>query len=524
MKAVAARVVLAAAMAAAFVAAVPGPAAACSCGIGDPALMLTHADAAFVGVLAGPPAVSGDFEGDWPFEVEQWVKGGGDPTIDVRSPLDGAACGFEITRGARVGVLLYEHEGRLTGGLCSTIDADVLTVAAQPPGPLDGEGPIALLVGGTIGPYRLVALDAQGRYLARAEGDQPVYQLSVCPGSRHVAELVGNATLAVRDLTTFEILWERTLPGPDRWYSTIQCRDEGGGEVVALGSDLGGQALDGAAVSATRDGVRVLAEGRWHEGRLAGTSAVVITGPGRLGVDHVDLVTGAATTLFSLAVDEGFGDIGNLVVSPDGRRAAFRAATYQEDAGTSALHVVVLATGEIISHPGAGAALWLDDDTLLDDTGSQLKVLYTVDGGGIAQAGTRQWDFEPRAASGTTVYGTHRHGGVIRTAERDGDTVATLRVLPSVAVHALAAPAGAPTPQPAAAPEPEPAAPTTSAPATTVVTTATQPPAPTTTTVPLAAPEAGNGGAAPLLALAALGGVVALGGLAWLRRRRSATG
>ncbi len=522
MRDVAARLVLVAALAAAFVATVPGPAAACSCGMGDPAQMLALADAAFIGALVGSPVEIGDFDGDWPFEVERWVKGGSDPTIDVRSPLDGAACGFEITRGARIGVLLYEHEGRLTGGLCSTLDADVLQAAATPLGPVDGEGPIALLVGGTIGPYRLVALDAQGRDLARAEGTEPVYQLSVCPGARHVAELVSNATLAVRDLTTFEVLWQRPLPGPDHWYSTIECRDEDGSEVVALGSDLGGLGLEGLAVSATRDGDRVLAEGPWHEGRLAGSSAVVITGPGRLGVDRVDLATGAATTLFTLGVDEGFGDIGNLVVSPDGRRAAFRAATYHEDAGTSTLHVVDLATGELASHPGGGVALWLDDDTLLDDTGSQLKVLYSLDGAGIAQAGTRQWDFEPRAASGSTVYGTQRHGGVIKAAERDGGTVSTLRVLPSIAVHALVAPAGAPFPQPVATPEPEPPAATTT-PTTTSSTTA--PAASSTPTAPpVAAPGSQGGGAAPFIALAALGGVVALGGLVWLWRRRSTKG
>ncbi len=53
MNAIAARLLVALALAAAVVLAVPGP-AACSCGIGDPALMLEHADAALVGRWSGP--------------------------------------------------------------------------------------------------------------------------------------------------------------------------------------------------------------------------------------------------------------------------------------------------------------------------------------------------------------------------------------------------------------------------------------------------------------------------------------
>ncbi len=522
MSAAAARLLLAAVVAAAVVLAVPRPAGACSCAIDDPARMLADADAAFVGALAGRPVETGDFEGDWPFEVEQWVKGGGGTEVDVRSPLDGAACGFEVTRGARVGVLLWERDGLLTGGLCTTIDADVLVAAAVPPGPFDGEGPIALLVAGGAGPYRLVALDAQGRDLARAEGDEPVYQLSVCPGSRYAAELVGQRTLGVRDLATFELTWRHALPGTERWYSAIECRADDGDEVVVLGADQTGQQSVGTVLLVTPDGARELASGPWHEGAFAGDVAVVVTGPERRGLAKVDLQTGESTPLFELAVEEGFGSVGHPAVSPDGTRVAFQAETYRDGIGAAMLHVVDLATGAIVSHPGAGVARWLDDDTLIDDTGSQLKVLYAVEGGEITQIGTRQWDFEPRAVSGSTVYGTRRFGGVIRSAARDGEDTVTLRVLPSTAVYAMAAPVGAPSPQPvvvaAPDPEPEPERPTTTSTRATTSTTATA------TTPPLAAPDSDDSDGPPWLVLAAISGAAALGGLVWIRRRRSATG
>ena len=171
--------VLLAALAAALVLA--GEALACSCLVGDPRDMLERSAGAFSGTLV-ERVVEGE-EALHTFSVDHAVKGSLGSTVQVKSHRDGATCGLEIALGQRVGLFLDREGETWTSTLCQQIDPDELLAAAAPLPAPTGSGPVAVLVGGSFGDVRTVALDDRGRVLAYGAGDGDVLALSVCPGS-----------------------------------------------------------------------------------------------------------------------------------------------------------------------------------------------------------------------------------------------------------------------------------------------------------------------------------------------------
>ena len=99
---------------------------ACSCAQTNPAQALSHAAAAFVGVVAaiddpsiGPVVSTGD-PLQYTFAVEQTLKGELAERILVFSAREGASCGQEFALAQRWRVYAYVDEGgRLGSGLCS---------------------------------------------------------------------------------------------------------------------------------------------------------------------------------------------------------------------------------------------------------------------------------------------------------------------------------------------------------------------------------------------------------------------
>lgn len=211
------------------------PASACSCAALEPAEDLARFDIAFVGRLVERPASGGSYEENaaYTFEVETWVKGGSGAEIIVFSPNQGSACGFETPIGERVGVLARVENGKAMGGLCTTVDADLL-LAGDRPLVIDGAGPPAFLVTGRDGAARLMLLDASGGLLATVgEDDESLNGFSLCPGSESLVELV-NDDLVVRTTAGLEEVRRVDLDDlPSRvGVSVISCRDERGEKVL----------------------------------------------------------------------------------------------------------------------------------------------------------------------------------------------------------------------------------------------------------------------------------------------------
>lgn len=229
------------------------PAQACSCAPLDPRSALPGADAAFVGALVSEKrGLLGPGSTTFTFRVEQTVKGSLGDEVDVQSSSNGASCGLEVVRGQRIGLLLYRDGGNWMSNLCWQADPDALLRAAGPLPVPDGSGPIRFAVGGKFGGIRLLALDKKGRTLGYGAGEGTVLRLSVCPGSRRMAEMVRGdgpdfpPRIAVRDVRTLDVLRETLLdrsamrgitkaPGID--ISAILCRDRFAQEVLAIATD-----------------------------------------------------------------------------------------------------------------------------------------------------------------------------------------------------------------------------------------------------------------------------------------------
>jgi len=107
------------AAAAALFAALPADALACSClPWGNPKEELAKAKGAFVGVYLGRRPMKSPGAAIYRFRVERRLKGSFGRTIDVVSAVDSAACGLQVVKRQRVGLLLHRVDGRWHSSLC----------------------------------------------------------------------------------------------------------------------------------------------------------------------------------------------------------------------------------------------------------------------------------------------------------------------------------------------------------------------------------------------------------------------
>jgi hypothetical protein len=211
-------------LAVALVAGPAGVARACSCAPQDPRKQLDRSAAAFVGTFLHreekePPEPGQPIDSGRPmiytFRVDEEIKEELGDTVEVISAAEGPSCGLEVTEGQQIGLFLDSIKGEWHASLCDQIDPDELREAAQPLPEPDGEGPIALLAGASMGDVRTVALDNQGRTLAYGEGDGVAVAIAVCPGSLRAVELVFRwprpMMVAVRNLRTMRVVRETRL-------------------------------------------------------------------------------------------------------------------------------------------------------------------------------------------------------------------------------------------------------------------------------------------------------------------------
>ena len=178
---------------------------------------LAEYPAAFVGTFISKTSLS-DFEAVYTFEVEQWVKGdfGGDHR--GRAHAQGSACGYEFSPGERMASFLDFSDGAPAGGLCHTVDPDVLLQASQPV-IFNGTGPPHLLVAGPFTEGTHLVLDADGGLLlplGEPPGESDMLDrprsFSLCPGGELLVE-EWSWRLDIRDLATLEIVSTVDLHG-----------------------------------------------------------------------------------------------------------------------------------------------------------------------------------------------------------------------------------------------------------------------------------------------------------------------
>ena len=335
---------------------------ACSCAPQPAREGLRAADAALVGVVTArrvaPIGEDGILSSGDPAEVdlrvERAFKGVLGEQVTVHTVASGATCGLEVRVGQRVGLFLQRRtEGGWTSSLCSIVDPAELAQAAQALPRPNGRGPVRFLLGGGFGGPTVVALDAQGRTLAYGAGRGTRTDFEVCPGGRRAVETAwidGRRTLYVRDLRSMLVRYRVTIKGEPLAAS---CRTPNAHGIVALVAQPGSGGERSSRLVALSDrGTRVLHRGSADEGSIEGRYAWLASGTSARTMTRVDLRTGRARRIVSLAALSG------LVASPDGRRAAFR--------GAYGRLCVASGVGAITARPEASSLLtWADSASLV---------------------------------------------------------------------------------------------------------------------------------------------------------------
>ena len=170
------------------------------------------------------------------FQVDEEFKGDLGDTVVIRTPGTGAQCGLGGGVGSRMALFANEEEDHLTSSLGLQVSDSIMREVTSPfPAP-DGRGDARLVIGGSFGETRVLALDRAGRILGYGYGEGDVQELSICPGARVAIESVagpGGQFLAIRRLSDLEVIREVHLP--EGFVEEIECtRRDGEKSLVAL--------------------------------------------------------------------------------------------------------------------------------------------------------------------------------------------------------------------------------------------------------------------------------------------------
>ncbi len=385
------------------------PARACSRVPPDPWSYLERADGAFVGRLVSRRE-SGQGRAVLVFSVERALKGKIGDTVEVETVSSGAACGIETSVGRRIGLFLMREGGKWFGHLCWQVEPEDLLAAAALPAP-NGRGPVAMLVGGSFGPARPLALDAQGRTLAYGTGKGTPRAFAVCPGARRVAEVVDSGagyTVAIRDLPTLRLV--RQQPVRVVYAEELACISADGEQLAVFLSDTGAR---GRLKRVTPRSATTI----WR-GEAFYTSfwkhLAYVQGLDRGGTTFiaVDLRTGIARKLGTVP---DFG-IYQLAANPAGTRLASDA--YEEGcrARCARLVLIDLARRPIVARTipmpiDFGRVLWLSNDRFVYLVKDKILV-YTSH----LRLSTRitHWNARSTAALGSKLFGVGQFGRLLR--------------------------------------------------------------------------------------------------------------
>lgn len=342
--------------------------------------------------------------------------------------------------------------------MCDQWNAQQLDEALSPLPRPARSGAAALVLGGTFGRARTLAVDAKGRVLAYGYGRGATTDIAVCPGGRRLAELMSlepGVAVAVRDARSLELIRQRRirLPG-DRFVSRFVPYGVVPGFPGRYGLACEDPAASRLLVFATDQG----APPRARLIRLAGrTTETLWRGIARFAsfaLPTVYLNTGAAAprlvafhvrTRRATFVSRLPRDTFPLVPSPDGRQLAGIVFNAPERGSSPRSRLVVVdlrgADPELRTAPlgatfVAGEAHWLPDGRLIffPSTGNDTIRIY--DQRLRLRSGYRRWSAYETAIVGSTAYGLEP-GGRLTAVQVPTSELRFSRRLPSPVVLAL---------------------------------------------------------------------------------------
>ncbi|MDP9068901.1 MAG: hypothetical protein M3N53_11235 [Actinomycetota bacterium] len=358
------------------------PATACTCFSGDPYDALEASDGAFIGEFLFRRLAPDGYSAVYTFRVDEAIKGDLGDRIQVHSSAGGGSCGLAVTRGRDYGLLLEgsSQEG-WSSGLCSQMSPGKLRQVARGLPPPDGEGPIELLVGGSLGPARVIALDAQGRTLAYGFGQGRAIGIDACPGSRRFVEIHlerRRPRLAVRETASMEIVREQELTFEhSAWWGQsvtgLRCSDPEADEIVLTSADYQERYAQSFIWLLRNNETSLLYAGTAHVDAFRADRVYMREGKRGRVLSYFDL-TERVRVRVARNLPPGTG----LSLSPDGTKLADVTGGDVGKLKLIDLSVDPPTVKEKRLGPGvAGSIVWLDDNTmvLLPGTYDNSKVL-----------------------------------------------------------------------------------------------------------------------------------------------------
>ncbi|MEL6983010.1 MAG: hypothetical protein AAFO29_11355, partial [Actinomycetota bacterium] len=186
------------------------PAAACSCAGGPVSWFVENSDIGFIGTYEGSRDNPDPSPDGWDvqiatFTVSEWFDGDAEASLDgdsieIAAPGSGGSCGFEVGLGDEVAIFANQRDGRLIGGLCSTLDAEVVRAFLAPQDLPGGEAILA--IPGRFDRGGLALLDANGQLIGYDDrfAFTWVPHVTTCPGGQ-AALFVDDGRAQVIDLT-----------------------------------------------------------------------------------------------------------------------------------------------------------------------------------------------------------------------------------------------------------------------------------------------------------------------------------
>ena len=216
---------------------------ACSCAGGtDDRDTFNHADAAVIGEVI--EVIDEGNDRVHRIAVEDDFKVDLGETVEVHTQV-GSSCGLSADVGDRIGLFLYrDRNSQWTSNLCARRAPREIRKAASPLPRPTGHGPTRLLVGGSFGKARVIALDRRGRTLDYGYGgDSDSFQLEVCPGNRRFVEISqaypADPEFAIRRVASLRVRFATNAPiRRQRIVGGLVCRDHRARSVMVLASRL----------------------------------------------------------------------------------------------------------------------------------------------------------------------------------------------------------------------------------------------------------------------------------------------
>ena len=270
---------------------VAAPAAsACSCAPIDPRDAFAEADAAILGEVVARE-VESESTIRHTIRVTRTFKGTPGEEVVLRSDAN-SSCSNDYEVGTRVSLLLHLWRGRWTTFACDYLSPEQMARASRPLPRPNGRPPARLLLGGSLGPARTIALGSLGGTIAYGFRDGLTWNLAACPGATRVAEhaTVGRRhVIVMRRLPSLAFMWRRTL-GREQWTDVhaIACNSRSGQSVVAFVADH--TSAPNRLVGVGRGAVRTIWTGTGRFPAIGRDRAYVLRTRGFVAVD---LRTGA---------------------------------------------------------------------------------------------------------------------------------------------------------------------------------------------------------------------------------------